>query len=40
MDLQSNFSKRISDRKGFQLHVDRAKNLIFTVASQLLHEDE
>lgn len=33
MDLQSNFSKRVSDRNGFQLYVDRAKNLIFTVTS-------
>ncbi|CAD8151019.1 unnamed protein product [Paramecium pentaurelia] len=40
MDLQSNFSKRVSDRNGFQLYVDRAKNLIFTVTSQLLHEDQ
>ncbi|CAD8065320.1 unnamed protein product [Paramecium sonneborni] len=40
MDLQSNFSKRISDRNGFHLYVERAKNLIFTVASQLLHEDQ
>lgn len=33
MDLQSNFSKRVSEGNGIQLYVDRAKNLIFIVTS-------